>query len=51
MKETKGVVEYITRVETVANQLSRNEETLPASRIVENMAIMKGMLLGQVFQL
>jgi len=37
MKETKGVAEYITRVETVANQLARNEETLPASRVVEKI--------------
>ena len=37
MNETKGVAEYITRVETVVNQLSRNGETLPASRVVENI--------------
>jgi len=37
MKETEGVAEYITRVETVANQLSRNGETLPASRVVEKI--------------
>jgi len=37
MEETEGVAEYITRVETVANQLSRNGETLPASRVVEKI--------------
>ena len=37
MKKTEGVVEYITQVETVANQLSRNGETLPVSRVVENI--------------
>ena len=37
MKETEGVVEYITRAETVANQLARNGETLPASRVVEKI--------------
>ena len=37
MNETKGVAEYITRVETVVNQLSRNGETLPASRVVEKI--------------
>jgi len=37
MKETEGVAEYITRVETVANQLSRNGEMLPASRVVEKI--------------
>jgi len=36
-KETEGVAKYITRVETVVNQLSRNREMLPASRIVENI--------------
>jgi len=37
MKETKGVAEYISRVEIVANKLSRNRETLPASQIVEKI--------------
>ena len=37
MKETKGVAEYITQVETVANQLARNRKTLPASRVVEKI--------------
>ena len=37
MKEIEGVAEYISRVETVANQLSRNGETLPASRVVEKI--------------
>jgi len=37
MKETEGVAEYITRVETVANQLARNGETLPTSRVVEKI--------------
>ena len=37
MKETKGVAEYITQVETVANQLTRNRKTLPASRVVEKI--------------
>jgi len=37
MKETEGVAEYITRVETMANQLARNGETLPASRVVEKI--------------
>jgi len=37
MKETEGVAKYITRVETVANQLARNKETLPVSRVVEKI--------------
>ena len=37
MKETEGVAEYITRVETVTNQLARNGETLSASRVVEKI--------------
>jgi len=37
MKDTKGIAEYITRVETVANQLARNGETLPTSRVVEKI--------------
>jgi len=35
MMETEGVAEYITRVETVVNQLSRNRETLSASQNVK----------------
>jgi len=37
MKETEGVAEYITRVETMVNQLSRNGEMLPASGVVEKI--------------
>jgi len=37
MRETEGVAEYITRVETVTNQLARNGETLPTSRVVEKI--------------
>jgi len=34
IEETKGVAEYITQVETMMNQLARNVETLPASRVM-----------------
>jgi len=37
MKEDEGVVEYVSRVETVVNQLSRNGEILPACRVVEKI--------------
>ncbi|XP_071713513.1 uncharacterized protein [Rutidosis leptorrhynchoides] len=37
MKETEGVSEYITRVQTVANQLKRNGETLSDTRIIEKI--------------
>ena len=37
MKEDEGVAEYVSRVETVANQLGRNRETLPACRVVEKI--------------
>jgi len=37
MKETEGVNEYINRVKTMANQLGRNGEALPASRVVEKI--------------
>ncbi|XP_071713154.1 uncharacterized protein [Rutidosis leptorrhynchoides] len=37
MKDTEGVSEYITRVQTVANQLKRNGETLTDSRIIEKI--------------
>ena len=30
MKEAEGVAEYVSRVETVVNQLGRNGEALPA---------------------
>nr|KYP75006.1 Retrovirus-related Pol polyprotein from transposon TNT 1-94 [Cajanus cajan] len=37
MKESEGVSEFITRVETVANKLNRNGENLPSSRVVEKI--------------
>ena len=37
MKEDERVAEYVSRVETVANQLGRNGETLPACRVVEKI--------------
>ena len=37
MKETKGVVKYNTRVETMVNQLSRSGRTLAASWVVEKI--------------
>ncbi|GJR92506.1 hypothetical protein Tco_0264680 [Tanacetum coccineum] len=37
MKETEGVSDYITRVQTVVNQLKRNGETLPDTRIIEKI--------------
>jgi len=37
MKEDEEVDEYVSRVETVANQLGRNGETLPACRVVEKI--------------
>nr|GEZ09314.1 hypothetical protein [Tanacetum cinerariifolium] len=37
MKETKGVSDYITRVQTMVNQLNRNNETLTDSKVVENI--------------
>jgi len=37
MKEDEGVAEYVSRVETVANHLGRNGETLPAYRVVEKI--------------
>ena len=37
MKETDGVAKYITRFETVVNQLARNGETLSTSRVVEKI--------------
>ncbi|GJZ84260.1 hypothetical protein Tco_0649599 [Tanacetum coccineum] len=37
MKEAEGVSDYITRVQTVVNQLKRNGENLPDSRIIEKI--------------
>ncbi|KAJ4769831.1 polyprotein [Rhynchospora pubera] len=37
MKETEGVSEYITRVQTVVNQLKRNGEPLADVRVVEKI--------------
>lgn len=37
MKETESVADYITRVQTVANQMSRNGETMTEGRIVEKI--------------
>ncbi|KAJ4788299.1 polyprotein [Rhynchospora pubera] len=37
MKETEGVSEYITRVQTVVNQLKRNGEPLSDVRVVEKI--------------
>jgi gag-polypeptide of LTR copia-type len=37
MKDFEGVLDYITRVQTVANQLKRNGENLIEMRIVENI--------------
>ena len=37
MEEAEGVVEYVSRVETVVNQLGRNRETLLACRVVEKI--------------
>ena len=37
MKETESVSDYITRVQTVANQLSQNGEAMPDARIVEKI--------------
>jgi len=37
MKENEGVTEFISRVETVANQLGKNGEPLPANRVVEKI--------------
>ncbi|GKB38767.1 retrovirus-related pol polyprotein from transposon TNT 1-94 [Tanacetum coccineum] len=37
MKETKGVSDYITRVQMVVNQLKRKYETLTDSRVVEKI--------------
>ncbi|GJS63432.1 retrovirus-related pol polyprotein from transposon TNT 1-94 [Tanacetum coccineum] len=37
MKETEGVSDYITRVQTVVNQLKQNGETLPDTGIIEKI--------------
>jgi gag-polypeptide of LTR copia-type len=37
MKESEGVSDCITRVQTVVNQLKRNEETLTDARVVEKI--------------
>ena len=37
MKEDEGVAEYVSRVETLVNQLCRNGEMLPACRVVEKI--------------
>jgi len=37
MEDKEQVTEYITRVEKVANQLSKNGEPMPASRVVEKI--------------
>ncbi|XP_017410482.2 uncharacterized protein LOC108322762 [Vigna angularis] len=37
MEEKERVTEYISRVEAVANQICRNGEELPASRVVEKI--------------
>nr|GEW30017.1 retrovirus-related Pol polyprotein from transposon TNT 1-94 [Tanacetum cinerariifolium] len=37
MKETEGVSDYITRVQTVVNKRKRNGETLPDTRIIEKI--------------
>ena len=37
MKESESVSDYITRVQTVVNQLNRNREMLPVTRVVEKI--------------
>ena len=37
MKESENISNYITRVQTVENQLNRNEEMLPEKRVVEKI--------------
>ncbi|KAG8474810.1 hypothetical protein CXB51_031511 [Gossypium anomalum] len=37
MKESEGVSDYITRVQTVVNQLNRNREALTNARVVEKI--------------
>ena len=37
VKESESVSDYITRVHTVVNQLNRNGEMLPETRVVEKI--------------
>ena len=37
MKESESVSDYITRVQTVVNQLNQNREMLPETRVVEKI--------------
>jgi C4-type Zn-finger protein len=37
MNNTEGVSEYITRVQTITNQLKRNRESLSEQRVVEKI--------------
>lgn len=37
MKEDEGVVDYVSRVETMVNNLGRNGETLTTSQVVEKI--------------
>ena len=37
MKESENVSDYITCVQTVVNQLNRNREMLPETRVVEKI--------------
>ena len=37
MKESESVSDYITRVQTVVNQLNRNREMLTETRVVEKI--------------
>ena len=37
MKESENVFDYITRIQTVVNQLNRKREMLPKTRVVEKI--------------
>jgi gag-polypeptide of LTR copia-type len=37
MKDSEGVSDYIVRVQTVTNQLKKNEENLKKTRIIEKI--------------
>jgi gag-polypeptide of LTR copia-type len=37
MKDSEGVSDYIVRVQTVMNQLKKNEENLTKTRIIEKI--------------